>query len=207
MISAIATAIINGESSETELRVHNALEAGIPATDILETGLIAGMAVVGRRFRDNEIFVPEVLVSARAMKAGLALLDPVLAREGLPSAGTVLIGTVKGDIHDIGKNLVATMLRGAGFKIVDLGINVTPERFCEEARATAADVIALSALLTTTMPNMQVTIDALRSAGIDTPVMVGGAPVTADFAQRVGAAAYGKHAADAVDIAHSLVRA
>ena len=207
MISAIATAIINGESSETELRVHNALEAGIPATDILETGLIAGMAVVGRRFRDNEIFVPEVLVSARAMKAGLALLDPVLAREGLPSAGTVLIGTVKGDIHDIGKNLVATMLRGAGFKIVDLGINVTPERFCEEARATAADVIALSALLTTTMPNMQVTIDALRSAGIDTPVMVGGAPVTADFAQRIGAAAYGKHAADAVDIAHSLVRA
>ena len=164
------------------------------------------MSVIGARFRANEIFVPEVLVAARAMKAGLALLDPIFAERGVPPAGKVVIGTVKGDIHDIGKNLVATMLRGAGFQVIDLGINVPADEFCLAIEEHAPDTVALSALLTTTMPQMRTVIEAIRGRGFDTPVMVGGAPLSAQFARSIGAAAYGRTATDAVDIALGMVR-
>ena len=186
--------------------VQGALDAGADPADLLEHGLIAGMSVIGARFRANEIFVPEVLVAARAMKAGLALLDPIFAERGVPPAGKVVIGTVKGDIHDIGKNLVATMLRGAGFQVIDLGINVPADKFCLAIEEHAPDTVALSALLTTTMPQMRTVIEAIRGRGFDTPVMVGGAPLSAQFARSIGAAAYGRTATDAVDIALGMVR-
>ncbi|HEX6559187.1 MAG TPA: corrinoid protein [Longimicrobiales bacterium] len=206
MFEAISSAVISGRSSDVNSLVQQALDSGTDAADILEHGLIAGMAVVGVRFRANEIFVPEVLIAARAMKAGMDLLEPVFTARGLPPAGTIVIGTVKGDIHDIGKNLVATMLRGAGFNVVDLGINVPAEKFCAAIAEHQPAAVALSALLTTTMPQMRVTVDAIRAAGHSTYIMVGGAPLNADFASSIGASAYGRTATDAVDIALQLVQ-
>ncbi len=201
MFDAISSAVIGGRSSDVTSLVQRALDEGKDAADILEYGLIAGMTVVGVRFRNNDIFVPEVLVAARAMKSGLTLLEPIFANQGVMPAGTVVIGTVKGDIHDIGKNLVATMLRGAGFKVIDLGINVAADTFCDAVLEHQPDVLALSALLTTTMPQMRVTIEALHARGLRVPVIVGGAPLTDEFAESIGADAYGKTATDAVEIA------
>ncbi len=194
-----------GQAAEVDRLVRQALDDGEPAESILEQGLIAGMAVVGARFRANEIFVPEVLVSARAMKAGLAHLEPVFAACGLPSAGTCVIGTVRGDIHDIGKNLVAVMLRGAGIRVIDLGVNVAAARFVEAAREHDAGLVALSALLTTTMGQMRGVIEALRSAELPVRVLVGGAPVTPGFARQIAADDYASNAADAVDVALRLL--
>lgn len=202
--SQIRDALIEGRAADVDAHIRAALNTGVSAADILEHGLIAGMAVVGARFRENEIFVPEVLVAARAMKAGMSALEPQFAAEGIVSAGTVVIGTVKGDIHDIGKNLVSVMLRGAGFKVVDLGVNVAADVFCRAVDEHAADIVALSALLTTTMPQMRVTVDALRKRDCVLHIMVGGAPVNADFAADIGADAYGRNASDAVDIAASF---
>lgn len=202
--SLIRDALIEGRSADVEAHTKAALEAGSSAADILEHGLIAGMAVIGTRFRENEIFVPEVLIAARAMKAGMSVLEPQFAAEGIVSAGTVVIGTVKGDIHDIGKNLVSVMLRGAGFNVVDLGVNVGADVFCRAVDEHAADMVALSALLTTTMPQMRVTIEALRKRERVPRIMVGGAPVNAEFAADIGADAYGRNASDAVDIAASF---
>lgn len=203
----IADAVVAGHAGDVDAFVREALAAGLPAETILDEGLIAGMAVVGARFRENEIFVPEVLVSARAMKAGLALLEPVFAACGAPSAGTCVIGTVRGDIHDIGKNLVAVMLRGAGIRVVDLGVNVPPQRFVEAAREHDAALVALSALLTTTMGQMRGVVDALRAAALPVRVLVGGAPVTAEFARQVGADDYAPNAPEAVDAALRLLAA
>jgi 5-methyltetrahydrofolate--homocysteine methyltransferase len=201
----IAEGVIAGKADVVDQLVRAALEGGASAERVLEQGLIAGMSVVGKRFRENEIFVPEVLLAARAMRAGLAHLEPVFAACGVPSAGTCVIGTVQGDIHDIGKNLVGVMLRGAGFKVVDLGINVPAAKFVAAAREHSPDIVALSALLTTTMIRMKDVIAALRAEGFGCPVMVGGAAVNADFARQAGADAYGANASEAVEHALRLV--
>ncbi|HOI45231.1 MAG TPA: corrinoid protein, partial [Candidatus Aminicenantes bacterium] len=172
---------------------------------ILNEGLIAGMQRLGVLFKNNEIFIPEVLVAARAMNAGLLKLEPYLIKDKVEPKGIVVIGTVKGDLHDIGKNLVAMMLRGSGYKIVDLGIDVAPEKFVEAAKAHNASVVALSALLTTTMVQMRNIIQALRDAGVSLPVIIGGAPVTRDYANQIEASGYAPDAASAVEEVGKLI--
>lgn len=194
----IADSLVRGDAPAVEQGVQAALAAGVDPLTILDQGLTAGMAVVGACFRANEIFVPEVLVAARAMSAGLALLEPHLGSEHAGRRSTIIIGTVKGDIHDIGKNLVAMMLRGAGHHVIDLGINVPPQKFVKALQEHQADVVALSALLTTTMTAMPAIIQAVRAAAPGIKILVGGAPVTAAFAQTIGADGYGATATDAV---------
>jgi 5-methyltetrahydrofolate--homocysteine methyltransferase len=201
----IAEAVIGGDAARVSSLVEAALAAGVPAADVLEHGLTAGMAVIGRRFRANEIFVPEVLVAARAMKAGLGHLEPIFSAAGVTPVATFVIGTVRGDIHDIGKNLVAMMLRGAGFSVVDVGVNVAPPAFVAAVQQHGAQLVGLSALLTTTMVQMRPTIDALRAASPDVKVLVGGAPVSPEFAASIGADGYGANATDAVERALELV--
>jgi 5-methyltetrahydrofolate--homocysteine methyltransferase len=205
--ASIAEAVIEGRDQDTSRLVREALDRGVDATQILEQGLIAGMRVVGVRFRDNEIFVPEVLVSARAMKAGMSHLEEVFSATGVPTAGTFLIGTVKGDIHDVGKNLVAMMLRGAGFKVVDLGVNTSTDKFLAAIEEHKPHIVGMSALLTTTMGQMKVNIDAFRAAGLDVSVMVGGAPLSAEYAERIGADGYSPNATEAVERALAIVDA
>ena len=203
----IASHVIAGHADETGRLVHSALDEGIDASAILERGLIPGMAVVGTRFRANEIFVPEVLVAARAMKTGLELLEPIFSASGVQPLGTIVLGTVKGDIHDIGKNLVAMMLRGAGFRVIDIGVNVPLPKFVEAVKQHQPQIVGMSALLTTTMGQMPINVKGLREAGFAGKIMVGGAPVTAEFAQKVGADGYGSSAPDAVEQALRLVGA
>ena len=204
-LNEIANAVIAGDASRVSSLVEAALSDGVDASDILDQGLTAGMAVVGRRFRANEIFVPEVLVAARAMKAGMAHLEPIFAAAGVAPVATFVLGTVRGDIHDIGKNLVGMMLRGAGFKVVDLGVNVQPQAFVDAVRRESAQLVGLSALLTTTMVQMRPTIEALRAASPDVKILVGGAPVSAEFAASIGADGYGANATDAVERALELL--
>ncbi len=184
-----------------------AIDAGLPPGDILNDGMVAAMAEVGRLFEEGEYFVPEMLIAARAMQSGLALLKPHLIEADIESAGTVAIGTVKGDLHDIGKNLVGMMLEGAGFEVVDLGTDVSPEQFVETVRAGGVDIVALSALLTTTMPSMQATIAALHAAGVrdQVKVIIGGAPVTDEYSKTIGADGYSSDASRAVALAKSLM--
>jgi 5-methyltetrahydrofolate--homocysteine methyltransferase len=197
--------VIEGQTEAVENGVKAALDAGVQAGTILNEALIAAMDEVGRRFEDGDFFVPEMLISARAMQAGLALLKPHLAATDIKAAGKVAIGTVKGDLHDIGKNLVAMMLEGAGFEIIDLGVDVAPEAFVEAVQE-GASLIGMSALLTTTMSNMGATIEALKTAGLrdKVKVMVGGAPVTEDFANSIGADAFAPDASSATRIARQL---
>jgi len=206
-LAVLAQHVIDGHADEVSRLTRTALEEGLSPADILQQGLIAGMRVVGVRFRENVIFVPEVLVAARAMKAGMAHLEPVLAASGIEPVGTFVIGTVKGDIHDIGKNLVAMMLRGAGFRVVDLGVNVPKERFLAAVDEHRPELVGMSALLTTTMGQMRVNIEAFRQAGLleQCRVMVGGAAVSEDFAAAVGAHGYGKDAPSAVTRALELL--
>jgi 5-methyltetrahydrofolate--homocysteine methyltransferase len=205
-IDAIFNSVLEGQASATQAGVNAALAAGLPAETILKDGLIAAMTEVGRLFEENEYFVPEMLVAARAMQSGLALLKPHLAAGGTTPGGRVVIGTVKGDLHDIGKNLVGMMLEGAGFEVVDLGTDVSAEKFVAAVRQHGAQVIGMSALLTTTMPGMATTVKALEEAGLrgQVKVMVGGAPLTDDFAKRIGADGYSPDASAAVRLAKSL---
>ena len=207
LIKEIFTSVMEGEADAVKEKVQAALDAGIPASVILNDGMIAAMGEVGRLFEEGEYFVPEMLISARAMQSGLALLKPYLKEADVKSAGKVVIGTVKGDLHDIGKNLVAMMLEGAGFEIVDLGTDVAPEKFVAAAREHGAQIVALSALLTTTMPAMRITIEALITAGLRTQVkvMIGGAPITQDYANQIGADGFSPDASRAVATAKSLV--
>jgi 5-methyltetrahydrofolate--homocysteine methyltransferase len=209
VIKELYDTIINGENSATPEKVQTALDAGVDPAVILNEGMVAAMGEVGRLFEEGEYFVPEMLISARAMQAGLGVLKPHLVNANIKSAGKVLAGTVKGDLHDIGKNLVCMMLEGAGFEIQDLGTDVTPEKFVQAVQAGGADVIALSALLTTTMPNMKATIEALKAAGVreQVKVMVGGAPVTETYASQIGADGYAPDASRAVSLAKTLVAA
>jgi 5-methyltetrahydrofolate--homocysteine methyltransferase len=204
-LKALADAVIKGDQHTAVEITNAALAEGMPAKSVLDEGLIAGMDIIGARFKKNEVYIPEVLIAARAMKMAMAILEPELAKEGVEPLGKCLIGTVQGDLHDIGKNLVAMMLKGAGFEVVDLGVDVEPEKFVEQVKAANAHVVGLSALLTTTMPGMEKTLKALRDAGDSVKVMIGGAPVTQDYADRIGADGYAADAASAVDVAKSLV--
>ena len=205
-LQELANAIIEGKRDAAVEATKKALDAKVPAKDIINQGLIAGMAVVGDRFKKNEYYVPEVLIAARAMHASLDLLRPLLAESGVEPVGRAAIGTVKGDLHDIGKNLVAMMLEGAGFAVQDLGVDVKPDQFVAAAR-DGAQVICLSALLTTTMPAMGETIKALDAAGVRSrvKVMIGGAPVTQSYADEIKADGYAPDAATAVDKAKELL--
>ena len=207
MLNTMQDALIAGKKAEVESLVDQALAAGVPAAKILNEGLIPGMERLGVQFKNNEVFIPEVLVAARAMHAGLAKLEPHLAKAGVKPRGIVVIGTVKGDLHDIGKNLVAMMLRGNGYKIVDLGVDVAPEKYLDAAKAHGAGAIALSALLTTTMVQMKNVIEAVKTAGLAIPVVIGGAPVTRDYADQIGARGYAPDAASAVEEIGRLIAA
>jgi 5-methyltetrahydrofolate--homocysteine methyltransferase len=198
--------VIDGQAPAVVEGVGAAIAAGIDVNDILNQALVLAMAEVGKRFEEGEFFVPEMLIAARAMQNGLTLLKPLLVEAGTEPIGKVAVGTVKGDLHDIGKNLVAMMLEGAGFEIIDLGTDVTPEAFVQAAN-DGADIVAMSALLTTTMPNMQTTIAALKEAGVrdKIKVIVGGAPVTEAYADQIGADGYAPDASRAVAVAKSAL--
>jgi 5-methyltetrahydrofolate--homocysteine methyltransferase len=204
-LKALAQAVIDGNQSAAAEITKAALKEGTAAKSILHDGLIAGMDVVGERFKNNDIYIPEVLIAARAMKMAMEVLEPELAKAGVEPVGKFLIGTVQGDMHDIGKNLVAMMLKGAGFKVIDLGVDVRPEKFVERAKAAGVQLIGMSSLLTTTMPSMEKTLKALKTAGVPAKVMVGGAPVTQGYADKIGADGYAPDAALAVDVAKKLV--
>jgi 5-methyltetrahydrofolate--homocysteine methyltransferase len=204
-LKALAEAVIRGDQATAVNVTKAALKEKTAPKKILDEGLIAGMDVVGSRFKNNEIYIPEVLIAARAMKMAMEVLEPELVKAGVKPIGRLLIGTVQGDLHDIGKNLVAMMLKGAGFEVIDLGVDVTPEKFAAEAKARGVNLIGMSALLTTTMPGMEKTIKALQQAGLKVKVMVGGAPVTQGFADKIGAQGYAPDAASAVDTAKKLV--
>jgi 5-methyltetrahydrofolate--homocysteine methyltransferase len=206
-LQQIASNLYSGNQDQVAALVQQALGGGMDAREVLAGGLIAGMDEVGKDFKSGELFVPEVLIAARAMKAGMNILRPLLAESGAPSAGKYLIGTVQGDLHDIGKNLVRMMLEGAGFEAIDLGVDIKPAAFVEAVREHQPHVVGLSALLTTTMGRMKTIIEALEEAGLRSSVkiMIGGAPVTAAFAEEIGADGYAPDAATAVDVARSLV--
>jgi 5-methyltetrahydrofolate--homocysteine methyltransferase len=208
LFQEIYSAVIEGENHVVQGKVKDALDNGFAPEDILNLSLIPAMAEVGHQFECGEYFVPEMLISARAMQAGLILLKPVLKIKDVKPTGKVVIGTVKGDLHDIGKNLVGMMLEGAGFEIIDLGTDVPPEKFVSTLRADPADIVALSALLTTTMPNMQKTIEALENAGIrnQVKVIIGGAPVTEAYAEGIKADGYSPDASRAVALAKQLIK-
>jgi len=204
-LKALAEAVIKGDQNTAVEITKAAIEEGTAPKSILDDGLIAGMDVVGTRFKANEIYIPEVLIAARAMKMAMEILEPELAKAGVEPVGKFIVGTVQGDLHDIGKNLVAMMLKGAGFDVVDLGVDVGPDKFVEQAKASGAQIIGMSALLTTTMPGMEKTIKALKDAGVSAKVIIGGAPVTQSYADKIGAHGYSPDAASAVDLAKSLV--
>jgi 5-methyltetrahydrofolate--homocysteine methyltransferase len=208
-IQQLINAVILGNAPEAKSLAEAALTDGVAPAAIVNDGLIAAMGVVGERFGRGEIYVPEMLLSARAMQTALAVLEPLMSKSEVGARGTVVIGTVKGDVHDIGKNIVAIMLKGSGFTVHDLGVDVPAERFVEAIQELQPDVLGISALLTTTMPAMQVVIDALVAAGLrdHVKVLVGGAPVTEEFAQSIGADGYGRDAGDAAEQAKQLIAA
>jgi 5-methyltetrahydrofolate--homocysteine methyltransferase len=205
-VESIRKAVLEGNMGSVQENVQSALAAGVPAAEILQQGLITAMDEVGILFEKGEFFVPEMLIAARAMKAGLEILRPLLIDSGVEPVGKMILGTVKGDLHDIGKNLIAMMLEGAGFEIIDLGVDVAPEAFVGAARE-GASLIGMSALLTTTMNNMSVTIEALKAAGLrdKVKVLVGGAPVTQEYADSIGADAFARDASSAARIVRQLV--
>ena len=205
----IAFGLVSGDDKAVDLLTKQAIAEGFPANTIMDDGLISGMAIVGIKFRDNIIFVPEVLISARAMKAGMAHVEPILSASDIPPIGTVIMGTVKGDLHDIGKNLCIMMLRGSGFVVHDLGVDTKPDEFIDAVEEHGAQVVGMSALLTTTMPNMGRTIEAFEDEGLRdrVKIMLGGAPVTQEFSEDMGADGYGENAIDCVDLAKQLSEA
>lgn len=206
-LKTIASAIIEGEEEKVRELVEQAIAKGVSADKVLSEGLIAGMNVVGERMKKHEIFIPEVLLSATAVQAGMDLLKPLLVTSGVGLGPKVVLGTVEGDIHDIGKNLVGIMLTGVGFQVVDIGKDIPAERFVQAVREEEAQIVAMSALLTTTMPEMRNTIEALKAAGLreKVKVIVGGAPVSPEYAAQIGADGYGRDAAVAVDKVRELV--
>lgn len=206
-IQAICEFLQKGRAKNVKALVTEALEEGKDPKVILNDGLLAGMMIIGEKFKNNEVFVPEVLVAARALNAGLAILEPKLIEVGNEPVGKVVIGTIKGDLHDIGKNLVAMMMKGVGFEVTDMGVDVDPEAFIAKAEEIGADIICISALLTTTMPGMQTVVDSLNEKGLRDKyiVMVGGAPVNQSFADQIGADYYTPDAATASEVAKKAV--
>jgi 5-methyltetrahydrofolate--homocysteine methyltransferase len=201
----LGEAIKTGNRDKATALTQEAIDEKVPAREILDT-MVGAMDVVGQRFQSNEIFVPEMLIAARAMKEALALLEPILVEAGITPVAKAVIGTVEGDLHDIGKNLVAMMWKGANFEVIDLGTNVSPQKFVQAAQESGAQLVGLSALLTTTMPAIKTTVEAIKGAGLDVAkVVIGGAPVTQEYADEVGADGYAPDAASAVDVARSLL--
>ena len=204
-LKALAEAVIKGDPNTSVAITKQAIAEKMPAGDILKNGLIAGMDIVGARFKNNEIYIPEVLIAARAMKMAMQILEPELVKAGVKPIGKFIVGTVQGDLHDIGKNLVAMMMKGAGFEVIDLGVDVASEKFVEKAKATGAHLVGMSTLLTTTMPKMEKTLRDLKNAGLNAKIMIGGAPVTQNYADKIGADGYAADAASAVDVAKRLM--
>lgn len=207
IITEISEFLQKGRAKNVKALVTQALEEGLNPKEILNEGLLSGMMIIGEKFKNNEVFVPEVLIAARAMNAGLAILEPKLIEIGNEPVGKAVVGTVKGDLHDIGKNLVTMMLKGAGFEIYDAGVDVEPAAFIDKAEEVGADIIGMSALLTTTMPNMSAVIDELKERGLREKyiVMIGGAPVTDSFAEQIGADYYTPDAATCAEVAKKAV--
>ena len=207
ILKQIAEKLYDGDNDAVAELTQKALDEGLTPEEVLKGGLLVGMDRVGVDFRNDELFVPEVLVAARAMHAGMDILRPLLTQADVASAGKIVMGTVEGDLHDIGKNLVGMMLEGGGFEIADLGINIPPDKFVEAVKTEQPDIVGMSALLTTTMPAMKDTIDALVEAGLrgKVKVMIGGAPITQAFADQIGADGYAPDAASAVELARSLL--
>jgi 5-methyltetrahydrofolate--homocysteine methyltransferase len=206
-IHPLTAAVMAGKRKEVPALVQACLDAGESAQSIVEDRLVSGMAIIGERFKNNEIFVPEMLIAARAMKEALKVLEPMLVEAGVKPEFNAVIGTVEGDLHDIGKNLVAMMWKGANIDVIDLGVNVPPAKFVEAVREHNAKLVGLSALLTTTMPAMRETVKAIREAGLSPKIMVGGAPITPSYADEIGADGYSADAGSAVDAALALLRA
>lgn len=204
----IADEVIKGNSNSVEELTKKALSQNISAEEILNNGLVGGMSIVSEKFKNNETFIPEVLISAKSMNTGLEILKPLLAKTKVKPLGKVVIGTVKGDLHDIGKNIVAMLLKGAGFEVIDLGADVPKEKFLEYVKKESADIVGMSALLTTTMVSMKETIDTLKSAGLrdNVKVIIGGAPVTESYASQINADGYASDAASAVDLSKKLLK-
>jgi len=205
-LTKIKDAVIGGEVDEVGEMIKKAVEEGQEVKKILKEGLISGMAIVGDKYEKGDFFLPEMVIAATAMKAGLKVLSPMLNQEDIESAGTVVLGTAKGDIHDIGKSIVGTMLEGAGFMVTDVGVDAGPDKFVEVAKEKGADLIGISALLTTTMVGMEDVIKAVKEAGLKARVMVGGASVTQEFADKIGADGYAPDAPSAVGKAKELVK-
>ncbi len=205
--SEMAAAIYDGDANKVVALTKSAIESGVSTTEILEKGLLAGMNQVGKDFKDGELFVPEVLIASRAMLEGMEILKPLMLTQKVKSPGKVVIGTVKGDLHDIGKNLVSIMLQGAGFEVVDLGVDVSKETFLQAIADYKPDLLGLSSLLTTTMPQMPEVIEAIKVAGLreKVKIMVGGAPLNADYASKIGADGYAQNSSIAVELAKSLI--
>jgi 5-methyltetrahydrofolate--homocysteine methyltransferase len=204
-MKALSEAVISGNQAKALEITKAAISEGVSPETILKDGLIAGMNIIGVRFKNNEVYIPEVLIAARAMKTAMEVLEPKLVEAGVEPVGKAMIGTVQGDLHDIGKNLVIMMLKGAGFDVVDLGVDVSAAKFVEKAKETKVKIIGLSALITTTMPSMEKVVKALKEAGVAVKVMIGGAPITQAYADRIGADGYAPDAASAVDLAKSLI--
>ncbi len=209
ILREMAEAIIQGKAPLARELTEKALAEGMSPEQVLQGGLIAGMGVIGERFKNNKVYVPEVLIAARAMKSGMEILKPALSASDVEPVATMVLGTVKGDLHDIGKNLVGMMMEGAGFEVIDLGINVEPEKFISAVREHNAQLVGMSALLTTTMVGMKTTIDAMKESGIydKVRILVGGAPLTQAYADEIGAHGYAADAASAVDIAREMAGA
>jgi 5-methyltetrahydrofolate--homocysteine methyltransferase len=207
LFEQLSTTVIEGNSENAVQLVRKGLDDGLTAKEILDNGLVVGMGEVGVRFKRGDMFVPEVLMSAEAMQAGLVVLRPQLVTDGVRLIGKIVMGTVKGDLHDIGKNLVGMMCEGAGFEVIDLGFNVDPQRFVNAIKEHQPDIVGLSALLTTTMRAMGYTIKAIEEAGLrqNVKIMVGGAPVDADFAERIGADGYGSNAVAGQELAKQFM--
>jgi 5-methyltetrahydrofolate--homocysteine methyltransferase len=204
-LDALAKAVVDGDQDKAVELTKAALADGTPVKTILDEGLIGGMNTVAELWKNSEIYIPEVLIAARAMKSAMEILEPELVKAGVEPAGKCVMGTVQGDLHDIGKNLVVMMLKGAGFDVVDLGVDVSPDKFVEHAKTSGAQIVGMSSLLTTTMPSMEKTIAALKAGGVSVKVIIGGAPVTAGYAQRIGADGFAPDAASAVDMVKGLV--
>jgi 5-methyltetrahydrofolate--homocysteine methyltransferase len=205
-LNAISEALQKGKADEVKNLVSQALEEKMDVKKVLEEGLIAGMDIIGGRFKRNEIYIPEVLIAARAMHAGMSVLEPILVESGIKMIGKIAIGTVKGDLHDIGKNLVAMMYKGAGFDVMDLGVDVGPEKFVQ-ASDEGANIVGLSALLTTTMVQMKNVLESLKEKGSKAKAIIGGAPVTQNYCDEIGADGYAADAATAVEIGKALIKA
>lgn len=204
-LQALADSIIKGDQNTAVEITKQALDEGTGPGEVLNDGLVAGMNVIGKRFKANEVYIPEVLIAARAMKMAMEVLEPKLAEAGVEPVGKAVVGTVAGDLHDIGKNLVIMMLKGAGFDVVDLGVDCSDDKFVTAMADSGAKILGLSALLTTTMPAMESAVKAVKAANGDSKVMVGGAPVTQAYADKIGADGYAADAASAVDVAKSLI--